>query len=121
MKLKNNRVSTIFLIIVLLISNCDFTMLKTNISGKYIFNKGVNNIDSLIIYNNGKYTQKIYIANNKKLIYEGRGTWEYNYSGISFDDFLFRYYSIPNSMNKIEVNVCSFISFENIWKNKTEY
>lgn len=78
----------IILLVILLFKTCDITVTKRNLTGTYVYNQSKNTFDSLFIYKNGTYTQKLY-DKSRKLIYKNTDKWKFwDFTFVSFDNFL---------------------------------
>jgi len=58
---------------LLVLESCDYS---DNISGIYTGN-GVNNIDTLIIFDSGEYKRRLYNRSDGLLLFSQEGTWKF--------------------------------------------
>lgn len=72
---------------MLFISGC-IPVFKSNIHGVYVGQNYTNNIDTLIIMENGTYQQIVYRKEDNCLAHKHVGTWDYSDGYINFDSLL---------------------------------
>ena len=70
-----------------LFSTCDIFLTNEDMIGTYVFNKQLNTFDTLIIYQNGIYKEKLYNS-KKKLVYSNTGKWKKFNGSIYLNDLL---------------------------------
>jgi len=75
----------------ILISNCllqnGCSVKKEDVVGAYIAKNNVHTNDTLKIFQDGTYNQKIYRKGDNSLVFENSNTWKYDDKRITFQDF----------------------------------
>lgn len=80
------KISIIAISVILLIS-CNY-LNKNTIYGVYVAEGQLNNRDTLEIFKNGHYLQKLFRKKNNSLIYVNKGAWHYSNDRITLDNYL---------------------------------
>ncbi len=105
----------ISILMLFLFMSCNSTISK--ISGTYVAQNFVTNIDSLILKKNGTYRRVIY-NNKKKILFENTSKWIYNDSKIIFSDFLINLDDLKYSNENVKYDnilITNYSSVENIF------
>ncbi len=85
--------SSLIFLFALFFTSCSFD--KEDLVGMYIRNDNMNVIDTLVLYQNGTYSQLIY-ASNDSLLYANEGKWKLAENRITFQSFVL---DKPNSVS----------------------
>ena len=67
--------------------NFDSLIFKSDIAGTYIYNRAQNTFDTVVIYNNGSYRERLYDKTGK-LIVERKSNWNINKGNINLNNMI---------------------------------
>jgi len=73
------------LFIVVLLCSCEIK--KTDVTGVYVAENLINNIDTLKVLENGTYSKVLYRKSDNSLVYKNIGKWDFKDGRIILDDF----------------------------------
>jgi len=85
--------SGLIFLFALFFTSCSFD--KEELVGKYLCNDNTNVFDTLVLNQNGTYSQLIY-APNGSLLYANKGKWKLSSNRITFQGFIL---DKPNSVS----------------------
>ena len=73
------------LFIVILLNSCEIE--KTDVTGVYVAENLINNIDTLKVLENGTYSKVLYRKSDNSLVYKNTGKWDFKDGRIILYDF----------------------------------